>query len=172
MRDTNVTLPTSLVLVRKHENKWPGDIYMRHSGLRLHITSLMMRNKMVPEKSVSFIYLTWLTAWVVLIESCHHESFRSYDSIAYSGIKNLTSNFPILGSEYRESVKTLCISKNCINPFVIITPHMWPDIWTQSVKVKVPFYASSCITVSTFLKFYVLYYIFRCKRDFTGILLK
>jgi hypothetical protein len=28
MRDTNVTLPTSLVLVGKHENKWPGDIYI------------------------------------------------------------------------------------------------------------------------------------------------
>jgi hypothetical protein len=37
-------------------------IYMRHSGLRYHITSLMMKTEMVLEKSVSFIHLTRLIA--------------------------------------------------------------------------------------------------------------
>jgi hypothetical protein len=83
-RDGNMTPPSSLLLASQSYNvtTW-GAIYMRHRGLRCHITSLMTRNEMVLETSVSFIHLKRLIAREDSIESCCRESFRSQTYTSY-----------------------------------------------------------------------------------------
>jgi hypothetical protein len=56
------------------------EMFLKTSVSFIHLTRMMMmRTEMVFETSVSFIHLTRLLAREDFIESCHRESFRSYD---------------------------------------------------------------------------------------------